>query len=440
MPYPNYHAARIINPDEFEQDSFRTKEITEGVEIIIGKLKNGNGSMVTQAYHFNKDNYTADEAKAWLKKHDIKYIEFTPATETKSIDMTNEERAVVTAMEAKRKELGQSVDEFYAIPRDPPSESKLPIFDEEHVRNAMARFSQVQGVSAEEKVKAKSKIIAKAKHFGIDTINFEKEGRNIDSLNIEVRIIANEDSEVRYLPDSRNVEGYGIVFNSESLLLTGELKGGQKVQFRERILPTAINGVIEQSDILALMNHDIKRGILARYNRGKGSMKLDVDSKGVKYAFESPKTTLGDELLEGIKRGDIKSSSFAFDVTNGQKWEKRSDGSYLRTIIKFEGIYDISPCYHEAYQDTSVALRNLEEFKNTKVEDLIPEETKPITAKPLVEPIVKKEEVKDKSKDEPRNTNLKNNKMTLEELKDKRAKALEENDKSMKPKWLKIEL
>ena len=78
------------------------------------------------------------------------------------------DNAQVTDMEEKREELGMSVSEFYAIPKDPPSESKLPIFDAAHTRNALARFNQVQGVSAEEKATAKRKILAKAKKFGID--------------------------------------------------------------------------------------------------------------------------------------------------------------------------------------------------------------------------------------------------------------------------------
>lgn len=82
--------------------------------------------------------------------------------------------ATVTGMEEKRKELGMTVAEFYAIPRDPPAESKLPIFDEAHVRNAMARFSQVQGVTSTEKATARRKIITAAKKFGIDTTDFEK--------------------------------------------------------------------------------------------------------------------------------------------------------------------------------------------------------------------------------------------------------------------------
>jgi len=81
--------------------------------------------------------------------------------------------ATVTGMETKRSELGMSVAEFYAVPRDPPSDSKLPIFDAAHVRNAMARFSQTQGLSSQERATAKRKIIAKAHKFDIDTSGFE---------------------------------------------------------------------------------------------------------------------------------------------------------------------------------------------------------------------------------------------------------------------------
>lgn len=66
-----------------------------------------------------------------------------------------------------REKMGMSPEEFYAIPRDPPSSSKLPIFDAAHVRNALARFSQMKDVSAEEKEKAMKKIEAAAKKFNV---------------------------------------------------------------------------------------------------------------------------------------------------------------------------------------------------------------------------------------------------------------------------------
>lgn len=154
--------------------------------------------------------------------------------------------------------------------------------------------------------------------------------------------------------DSRIVEGYAIVFNAESRDLGG---------FTEIISPEAIEGVLEKSDVLALLNHSQERGILARSKYGSGSLELTVDSTGLKYRFEAPKTSLGDELIEGLKRGDISTSSFAFTI-DSDSWTKKQDGTYLRTITKFREIFDISPVYKEAYPDTSVALRRLDEVNS----------------------------------------------------------------------------
>ena len=151
--------------------------------------------------------------------------------------------------------------------------------------------------------------------------------------------------------DSRKIEGYAIVFNS----LSHDLGG-----FKEIINPEAIEGVLERSCILALLNHDESRGILARYKNGEGSLELTVDEKGLKYRFEAPHTQLGDELVEGIKRGDITTSSFAFTIAE-EEWSQNENGEHIRTIKKFEQLYDISPVYREAYGDTTVALRNLSE-------------------------------------------------------------------------------
>jgi HK97 family phage prohead protease len=153
--------------------------------------------------------------------------------------------------------------------------------------------------------------------------------------------------EIRSVENSRTVEGYALVFNSLSKDLGG---------FYERILPESIDDVIEQSDIMALLNHDNSRGILARSRFGKGSLTLEVDETGLKYRFDAPKTALGDELLEYLNRGDITSSSFAFAV-DSDVWDKQADGSYIRTIKKFARLYDVSPVFEPAYAQTTVCAR-----------------------------------------------------------------------------------
>ena len=103
----------------------------------------------------------------------------------KEVQMTEdyETEAKVTAMEAKRKQLGMSVSQFYAAPRDPPSSSALPIFDAAHTRNAMARFNQTHFKSSSEKATAKAKILRAARKFGIDVSNFG-ESQSLDNQNI----------------------------------------------------------------------------------------------------------------------------------------------------------------------------------------------------------------------------------------------------------------
>ena len=49
-----------------------------------------------------------------------------------------------------------------------PKEKKEPIHDAAHVRNAAARFNQVQGVSDEERDAAWKRIKAAAKKHGVD--------------------------------------------------------------------------------------------------------------------------------------------------------------------------------------------------------------------------------------------------------------------------------
>lgn len=71
-PYPNEHACRLRNPDDFQPDTFRriTRE-SDGKKysIIMGKLKDED-TMTEQAYRYDKDTWPADEARSHCEKHD----------------------------------------------------------------------------------------------------------------------------------------------------------------------------------------------------------------------------------------------------------------------------------------------------------------------------------------------------------------------------------
>lgn len=149
--------------------------------------------------------------------------------------------------------------------------------------------------------------------------------------------------------ESRMVEGYALLFETSS----------DGLDFEEVISREALEGVIARSDVFALLNHSKERGILARSINGAGSLTLEVDEKGLLYRFDAPNTALGNELLENLRRGEINQSSFAFDV-DSDKWERKSDGTWKRTINQIGHLYDVSPVYNAAYSKTSVYMRGKE--------------------------------------------------------------------------------
>ena len=213
---------------------------------------------------------------------------------------------------------------------------------------------------------------------------------------IEVR---NFNIELREDGESRFVEGYASVFNSRSRDLGG---------FQEIILPGAFDGLIEKSDVRCLLDHNPQRGILARSKNGQGSLHLSIDERGLKYEFDAPHTALGDEVVEGLKRGDYSESSFAFRVQDEQ-WTKEEDGTYLRTISKISGLYDVSIVQQAAYGDTSVALRSLDEFKAQEVPAQDPVEETPVDETPVEEREIKEPEVQEVPEPKQERNNISNN-------------------------------
>lgn len=168
----------------------------------------------------------------------------------------------------------------------------------------------------------------------------------------EIRSLDFDVSTIRSNKETGVISGYAMVFNSLSKLIYG--------RFYEKILPEAMKGVVKKSDVLALLDHNRSRGVLARSRYGKGTLSLTTNSKGVLYEFTPPRTALGDETKEYLRRGDIQGSSFHFALADGgETWEKSSDGKYIRTITKFSELHDISLVFTPAYPETTAAVRSL---------------------------------------------------------------------------------
>jgi len=89
-PYPNEHAARLKDPDQY--DSFRRENDAggPGIDFIYG-IKDGTTEI--QAIRFDKNRYSVAEAKKWLESHDFKPILFEEATEREAME---DNRAMVS--------------------------------------------------------------------------------------------------------------------------------------------------------------------------------------------------------------------------------------------------------------------------------------------------------------------------------------------------------
>jgi uncharacterized protein len=258
-----------------------------------------------------------------------------------------ETREEITARKADREKKGMSLSEYYAIPRDNDSDSALPIPDCAHVRNALARFNQVDA-TPEEKATAKKKILAKAKECNIDV----SESKSYSNGQLEKRYF----QEIRVNPDTRIISGTAIVFNSESQDLGG---------FKEIVKPSAATEeFLRSQEILMLYNHSAENGVLARYSptAERNSLHFSVDERGVHFDFRAKKKD--DGLVESIEAGDLRSASFSFHCAdNGESWEKRS-GDYIRTITEFDKIGDFSIVPIPAYSDAVVNTRGLDILKS----------------------------------------------------------------------------
>ncbi|RJR09987.1 hypothetical protein C4588_04160 [Candidatus Parcubacteria bacterium] len=86
MPYLNEHAARLMDPNRFDPNSFRREndKFGEGIHAIFGKFK-GEKAMTLQAIRFDAKKFTAEEARSWLKEHEYEPLEFEEATAEKSM-------------------------------------------------------------------------------------------------------------------------------------------------------------------------------------------------------------------------------------------------------------------------------------------------------------------------------------------------------------------
>lgn len=166
--------------------------------------------------------------------------------------------------------------------------------------------------------------------------------------------------------ESRTIEGYALKFGVRSRLLCDWWNN-----YYEVLEPGCVTReMLDKQDIKLTMFHD-RQLVLARSNRGNGTLSYEVDKVGVKFWAEMPHTVDGDKALELVSRGDIAGCSFIYstdedDSENAVSYErldeKGDDGEdiLLRHVKRIDNVYDFTITTDPAYEQTDVSKREVE--------------------------------------------------------------------------------
>lgn len=166
--------------------------------------------------------------------------------------------------------------------------------------------------------------------------------------------------------ESRTIEGYALKFGVRSRLLCDWWNN-----YYEVLEPGCVTReMLDKQDIKLTMFHD-RQLVLARSNKGNGTLSYEVDKVGVKFWAEMPHTVDGDKALELVSRGDIAGCSFIYSTDEGDSEnavsyerldEKGDDGEdiLLRHVKRIDSVYDFTITTDPAYEQTDVSKREVE--------------------------------------------------------------------------------
>lgn len=176
-----------------------------------------------------------------------------------------------------------------------------------------------------------------------DKLGQGRQYRNIDVTGFECR--ADENGEMV-------VTGYATIFNAPY-----ELGRYENYRFMEQVDARAFDGC-DMTDVI--MQYDHEGRVFARISNG--TLKVEVDDKGLKIRARLDGTELGRAVFEDIRGGYTNKMSFGFRVGEDTTEVTRNTDTgiitRLRTITKLSKLFDVSAVSIPANDATSISARS----------------------------------------------------------------------------------
>jgi uncharacterized protein len=152
---------------------------------------------------------------------------------------------------------------------------------------------------------------------------------------------------------NRTLSGYAVKWEKKSVVM------GYYRKFREQFRQGAFTESLQKEDQRFLWSHDTSK-VLGRTKNN--TLRLMEDSIGLRFELDLPKTTLGNDTFETIKRGDVDGVSFGFNMIS-EEIEEPDDDLMLRTVTKAK-LLEVSAVAFPAYPDSEVSARGYDPYKH----------------------------------------------------------------------------
>lgn len=156
---------------------------------------------------------------------------------------------------------------------------------------------------------------------------------------------------------NRTISGYAVKWEKKSQVL------GYFYKFREQFKKGAFADSLVKDDQRFLWSHDTGK-VLGRTKNS--TLRLEEDEIGLRFELDLPKTTLGNDTYESIKRGDVDGVSFGFRMED-HEIEEPDDDLPLRTVKKAR-LLEVSAVAFPAYPDSEVSARGYDPMKQYQKE------------------------------------------------------------------------
>tara|TARA_Y100000114_G_scaffold29846_1_gene25565 strand:- start:4775 stop:7609 length:2835 start_codon:yes stop_codon:yes gene_type:complete len=271
-PYPHEHAARIENPDKYEEFRRRNDELGDGIHVIFGLL---NDKSEIQSLRFDKEKFTVDEAKEFLKERRFRVLKFEPAIEERDMDKRH-------IMDVEETEDSYIVEFAKAMQQEPDTE--------EAEMESMADTDMIEE-NAHYDDEERKEVVEMTRYMSMDVSPVDEEKRTVRMA------ISSEE------PVQRSF-GMEVLEHSKDAMDLSFLESGRAP---------------------LLLDHDPERqvGVIE-------SVSLDDSARRLRATVRFGKSALAREAFDDVTDGIKANVSIGYSV---QKMERTSDDTY--TVKKF---------------------------------------------------------------------------------------------------------